>query len=128
MTPSAEPPSQTGVGGRRLKLFRLSELKEGQTRKFQFLRGQRKREGFAARHQGRIVAYENRCQHLPLPLDYGDNRFFSADERHFVCQAHGAMYDPLSGRCVRGPCGGKSLHRLKAQVEAGWLWLVLEDV
>ena len=26
---------------------------------------------------GKLFAYENTCRHIPISLDYGDNRFFT---------------------------------------------------
>ena len=105
------------------RLLALRELKPGTTHKFQFKRGGKIREGFLARLGRKVVAYENVCQHLPLPLDYDDGRFFTTDGAHFLCQTHGALYEPRSGRCVRGPCEGESLKPLKVVLKDGILWL-----
>ncbi|HVY68943.1 MAG TPA: Rieske 2Fe-2S domain-containing protein, partial [Verrucomicrobiae bacterium] len=91
---------------------------------FEFLREGRPVEGFVARFQGRLVAYENVCRHLSVTLDYDDNRFFTTDGRHFVCQTHGAIYEPASGLCVRGPCEGASLKSLRVEVRGHDLWLL----
>jgi len=99
-------------------------LKEGSTLKFEFHRGDKTVEGFVARFRGQLVAYENVCQHLPISLDYGDDRFFSRDGRYFICQTHGAIYEPLSGLCVRGPCEGDNLKPLEIEVRDGAIWLV----
>ena len=106
-----------------LRLLPLRELKPGTTHKFQFKRGGRIREGFIARVGRKVVAYENVCQHLPLPLDYDDAQFFTQDRAHFICQTHGALYEPKSGLCVRGPCEGASLKPLKVAVKDGVVWL-----
>ncbi|MEW6307018.1 MAG: Rieske 2Fe-2S domain-containing protein, partial [Verrucomicrobiota bacterium] len=106
----------------RVRVGSVDELGEGQTLKFEFKREGITHEGFVARFQGKIVAYENVCRHLPLTLDYDDNRFFASDGKHFVCQTHGAVYEPLSGLCVRGPCEGVNLKPLKVVVEDGVMW------
>lgn len=105
-----------------VKIVGEGELKEGETFKFTFEREGRLREAFLFRHEGRIVAYENLCMHLPLTLDYGDNRFFTKDRRHLVCQTHHALYEPLTGLCVQGPCEGASLRPLKVLVSEGMIW------
>ena len=71
---------------------------------------------------GRVVAYENVCRHIPITLDYGDARFFNAEGTHFVCQTHGATYEPLTGKCIAGPCVGASLKPLEVQVIEGVVW------
>jgi nitrite reductase/ring-hydroxylating ferredoxin subunit len=43
-------------------------------------------------------------------LDFDDNEFFSEDKAWLVCKNHGALYDPLTGVCAGGPCGGAGLY------------------
>lgn len=109
----------------RKQLALAEEVREGQAIKFHFVRDGKSVPGFLARFQGQLVAYENRCRHLPLGLDYGDNQFFSRDGAHLICQTHGALYDPLNGLCVRGPCQGESLKPLPIEVAEGIVWLKL---
>ena len=102
-------------------------LGEGYGATFRFPRGSSTIEGFVARFQGRVVAYENECRHLPLTLDYGDGQFFSPDQQFFMCRNHGAMFDPRTGLCVRGPCVGASLKPLPVEVRRGVIWLLGEE-
>ena len=99
-------------------LGRASELAEGATFKFSFKRAGKILSGFVARHGGKIVAYENVCRHLPLPLDDAGGKFSTKDGSHFLCQNHGALFDPLTGLCTRGPCEGQSLTPLEIEVVA----------
>jgi len=109
----------------RIKIARADDVVEGKTVKFSFPRGDgRPIEGFLARFQGTLVAYENRCRHLPLSLDFHDGHFFSQDGQHFICQNHNAIYEPLTGLCVRGPCEGQSLKALTIEVTGGEVWLL----
>lgn len=108
----------------KIKIARASDLIEGKTLKFTFSHGGKPTHGFLARFQGKLVAYENRCRHLPLSLDFHDGRFFSPDGQHFLCQNHNALYEPLTGLCVRGPCEGESLKALPIEVIEGDVWLV----
>ena len=66
-------------------------------------------QGFIIRHDGTLYAYENKCRHWPIPLDYGDGDFYFASVRRIVCKTHGAMYDPGTGQCDDGPCMGQRL-------------------
>lgn len=111
-------------GMKRQRLANITAVPEGEAVKFQFQRDGISHEGFALRIGDQIVAYENRCRHLPLSLDYGDGRFFTRDGAHLICQSHGALYEPLTGLCVRGPCVGASLRPLKVEFAKGALWLV----
>jgi nitrite reductase/ring-hydroxylating ferredoxin subunit len=106
------------------KIAREDELREGQTLKFPFTRAGKPSEGFLARFHGKLVAYENQCRHLPLRLDFDTGKFFTGEGEHFICQTHNAIYDPLTGLCVRGPCEGQSLKPLKIEVTNGDVWLL----
>ncbi|HAM72979.1 MAG TPA: Rieske (2Fe-2S) protein [Verrucomicrobiales bacterium] len=110
----------------KVRIAAESELGEGKTVKFVFERQGRQVHGFAARFRGKIVAYENVCRHIPITIDYDDNEFFTEDGNHFICQTHGAVYEPLTGRCVRGPCPGERLFSLPVRTEGGVVWLVGE--
>lgn len=60
---------------------------------------------FALRIDGRVVAYVNRCLHVPVEMDWQPGQFLDMDQRWILCTMHGAAYDPADGRCVGGPCG-----------------------
>jgi len=100
-------------------IAQVNDLPEGATAKFSFRRDGIRVDGFVAHFEGRFVAYENRCRHLPVSLDYGDNQFFTGDRNFLVCQTHGAVYEPATGLCVQGPCAGASLHPLEIEVSDG---------
>jgi nitrite reductase/ring-hydroxylating ferredoxin subunit len=106
---------------------RLEDLRRGQSVKFRFRREGIQRDGFAALYQGEIIVYENLCRHIPISIDYGDNRFFTGDGQHIICQTHGAMYDPKTGLCVRGPCEGASLFKIPFQLRDGQIWIETEN-
>jgi len=109
------------------KIADLSALAGGQAARFEYQREGISRKGFVAHFNGRLVAYENRCRHLPLALDDGENGFFTGDGRHFVCQNHGALFEPSTGLCIRGPCEGLNLFPLKIEARDGAVWLVEEE-
>lgn len=92
--------------------------------KFQYREEGIPREGFLAWHEGRAVCYENVCRHVPITLDYGDGKFFTPDRSHFVCQTHGALYEPESGRCIAGPCQGAFLKKLPIRLDHGEIFLI----
>jgi nitrite reductase/ring-hydroxylating ferredoxin subunit len=100
----------------------LSELKVKKAVKFQYRQDGISREGFVAFFNGQVVAYENVCRHVPITLDYGDSRFFDSHGNHFICQTHGATYEPLTGKCVAGPCTGASLKPLQVEIREDAIW------
>jgi nitrite reductase/ring-hydroxylating ferredoxin subunit len=67
---------------------------------------------FALRFDGQVVAYLNRCAHVPSEMDWQPGHFLDLDRRWILCSTHGAAYEPADGRCVGGPCGGGRLMRI----------------
>ena len=106
------------------RLASLEELQKRGTIKFCYREEGISREGFLAWHEGEVVCYENVCRHVPITLDYGDGRFFTPDGKHILCQTHGAMYEPLTGKCVAGPCPGTFLKRLEFAIDGDEIFLI----
>lgn len=107
----------------RVRVPGAASLGEGETRVFSFPSEYGDLEGFVIKYRGALRAYENRCMHLPIPLDYGDGDFFFAAADRIVCKTHGAMYDPATGECDDGPCAGRFLVRYDLEVEGDDAWV-----
>jgi len=60
--------------------------------------------GFAICINGKTYAYRNHCPHVGSPLDWTPNQFFSDDGKTLLCHTHGALFDPITGACISGPC------------------------
>src|SRR5213592_415269 len=108
-------------------IARLDDLRKKQSVKFKFRRDGISRDGFVALFQERVIVYENVCRHLPLTIDYGDNRFFTGNGQEIICKTHGAIYEPLTGLCVEGPCKGASLFKVPFEIRDGKIWIETED-
>jgi nitrite reductase/ring-hydroxylating ferredoxin subunit len=78
--------------------------------------------GFALRFDGQVVAYLNRCVHVPTEMDWQHGEFLDADRAFILCSIHGAAYEPQSGHCVAGPCGRGRLTPLRVQERDGQVW------
>jgi nitrite reductase/ring-hydroxylating ferredoxin subunit len=109
------------MGVRRIVAL-ISDLQTRQAIKFSYRDEGIQREGFVALFQGQVVCYQNTCRHIPITLDYGDGRFFNREGTHFICQTHGATYEPSTGLCVAGPCPGTSLKKLEVEVIGNEVW------
>ena len=77
---------------------------------------------FALRFEGQVVAYLNRCAHVPTEMDWQAGEFLDSDKRFIMCAIHGAAYDPLDGRCVTGMCGRRGLTSLQVQEREGQVY------
>jgi len=88
---------------------RLGEVQPGETKKFVLQLGGREEECFIVNHGGSLYAYINRCCHVPMSMDWIENRFMTEDKQYILCATHGACYQPDTGECVSGPPFGKFL-------------------
>jgi nitrite reductase/ring-hydroxylating ferredoxin subunit len=108
----------------KIEIGPVEALKKRGFLNFRFKEQGIQRDGFVAFSGQHLVAYENRCRHLPVSLDYGDGNILSPDKKFFQCHTHGALYDPGSGYCVSGPCAGASLRKLDVMEENGKIYLL----
>jgi nitrite reductase/ring-hydroxylating ferredoxin subunit len=104
------------MDARRIVVCRADALAENQTVKFRLGNGKDARPGFVIRHRGEIHAYRNECRHIPMEMDWVENRFLSRDGCYLQCATHGALYEIASGLCIDGPPAGERLHRLEVEV------------
>jgi nitrite reductase/ring-hydroxylating ferredoxin subunit len=95
------------------------DIAPGSARKFQLRCSGKTIDGFVVNFKGKFYAYINRCCHIPIPLDWIDNEFFTKDKRHLICMTHGATYEPNTGLCVDGPCPGEYLEVIPVAVKHG---------
>ena len=111
-------------------LCRAEELEErGNAIGFDVLLWRQPVRGFALRFDGRVVAYLNRCAHVPTEMDWQPGEFLDADKRHIVCSIHGATYEPASGRCLGGPCDRGRLMAIEVGERDGQVyWYPSRDV
>jgi len=89
-----------------LHLCASAELAEkGRAHVFDVLHYGQPARAFALRYEGRVVAYLNRCLHVPAEMDWQPGEFLDSSKEFILCATHGAAYEPQSGRCAGGPCG-----------------------
>lgn len=111
-------------------LCRADELPaSGHARVFDVLQYGAPVRAFALRFQGRVVAYLNRCVHVPTEMDWQPGEFLDEDKRWILCSIHGAAYEPADGRCVGGPCGRGRLTPLRVEERDGEVyWYPSRDI
>ena len=84
---------------------------------------------FAMRFDGAVVAYINRCVHVPTEMDWQSGEFLDIDKRWILCSIHGASYEPADGRCVGGPCGSGRLKPVGMKEQDGRVyWYPSRDI
>lgn len=102
------------------RLCRSEELEEsGRAVVFDVLHYREPAHAFALRFEGRVVAYLNRCAHVPTEMDWQPGEFLDSGREFILCSIHGAAYDPRNGRCIGGPCGRGRLTELRVDERDG---------
>jgi nitrite reductase/ring-hydroxylating ferredoxin subunit len=112
------------------RLCRADELPErGRALLWDVLEYGRPARAFVMRFDGRVVAYMNRCLHVPTEMDWQEGQFLDMDRRYILCSIHGAAYEPSDGRCVGGPCGRGKLAPVTVREEGGEVyWYPSRDI
>jgi nitrite reductase/ring-hydroxylating ferredoxin subunit len=112
--------NQPALSGQPVVLCRSADLADGRpAHVFDLQEWGRPARGFVLRFEGRVIGYLNRCAHVPAEMDWQPGRFLDETGRWIICAIHGAVYEPTSGRCVAGPCAGRSLTPLAVGEENG---------
>lgn len=85
-------------------LCRSEDLPEGKYHELHYSVAGLTRYLVATRVEGQAKAWYNRCPHAGQPFNAAPGQFLTDEHNHLICAAHGAVFDPRSGRCVAGPC------------------------
>lgn len=109
----------SAIETRRVTVGRLDELDDPGCREFEIGEGDWPFRGFVVRQGDAVYAYENVCMHVGHPLNFKPDSFLTRDLSKIICASHGALYEIDSGLCVAGPCPGKSLRPVSAEVIDG---------
>lgn len=118
--PAPRPKPEPVPEGPAQRLCASEELQErGRALVFEVLQFGERTSAFALRFDGRVVAYLNRCVHVPVELDWMPGEFLDSEREYVICSVHGATYAPQNGRCLGGPCGRGSLTALLVEEREG---------
>ena len=102
-----------------VEVGRLDELPDPGCREFTIGDGDWPFRGFVVRQGDQVYAYQNFCVHVGHPLNWKPDSFLTKNEDAIICASHGAVYEIETGRCTGGPCKGRSLKKLDAEVRDG---------
>ena len=90
-------------------LCSLADLRDPGAKGFRFRHERSLFAGFIVRQGDRVAGYVDACPHNGWPLALMDDRYLTRDGDRIICAAHGAMFRPLDGLCVAGPCAREHL-------------------
>ena len=65
--------------------------------------------GFVVRKGGKVAGWVDRCPHLGFPIAIEMDRYLIPDGSLILCGWHGAVFEPIGGLCLGGPCAGARL-------------------
>lgn len=102
---------------------RLDDIADPGAREFQIGAGDWPFRGFVVRQGNAVYAYQNFCVHVGHPLNWVPDRFLTKDNSAIICASHGAQYEIDTGLCFAGPCKGKSLRSVDAEVRHGIVYV-----
>jgi nitrite reductase/ring-hydroxylating ferredoxin subunit len=104
-------------------------VERGQALVFDVLQYGQPVRAFALRYDGQVVAYLNRCLHVPVEMDWQPGVFLDSEQRFILCSTHGASYEPLDGRCIGGPCGRGRLTAVQVrEIDGQVYWYPSRDI
>lgn len=107
---AAQPPAGT-------VLCAVADISEPGGKTFRFREGDDLFTGLVVRFGGQVVGYVDSCPHFGWPLAQNDAYLFSG--QHLLCSRHSAMFRPLDGVCVAGPCLDEALTAWPVAVRDG---------
>lgn len=99
--------------------LKQAEIPDPGAKSFSHQTEQQARQGFVVHYAGQIRAYKNHCPHTGVNLNWSEDQFFDLDHKYLQCSLHGALFQPLTGECIWGPCVGKSLESLPVKLVDG---------
>lgn len=103
-------------------LARIDDLPDHGGRELIFTEGQFRTSIFIQKTGDTVAVFLNFCPHAGTPLNLFDDKFTDLKGKHLLCRTHGALFDPKSGKCVRGPCKGKYLRSIAHTVKDGAIY------
>ena len=102
-----------------VRLCALADIPEPGARGFTFRSGEMLFAGFIVRAGGEVRGWIDRCPHAGFPLALFGDRYLTREGDLVICASHGALFRPLDGVCVGGPCAGERLTPWPVRVEEG---------
>lgn len=68
-----------------------------------------------------MAGWIDRCPHAGFPIAIELDRYLNPDGSLILCGWHGAVFEPMSGKCVGGPCAGGKLSSWPVTSDSGMI-------
>jgi naringenin degradation protein FdeD len=105
----------------------MNTLDNPGSRGFDFGAGRAFFQMFVVRRDDCIEGWLNRCPHAGHPLDFPQHQFFARGKGRLRCASHGAEFEFKTGKCIEGPCLGRTLLPVPLLIEGGMIKIGTED-
>lgn len=79
------------------------------------------------RQGDQVRAFINACPHRGIRLEWQPDQFLDYEKQYIQCSTHGALFTLDEGKCIVGPCNGKSLQAIDCRIEEGKVWVSHSD-
>lgn len=90
-------------------LCALADLADPGSKGFRFREDGKMFAGFVVKVGGEIRGYVDSCPHAGWPLAAWDDRYLTREGDLILCGGHAALFRPLDGVCISGPCADERL-------------------
>lgn len=90
-------------------LCAVADLADPGSKGFRFRADSKMFAGFVVRMGEDIRGYVDSCPHAGWPLAAWDDRYLTREGDLILCGGHGALFRPLDGVCMAGPCADERL-------------------
>lgn len=104
-----------------VRLCPLDDVPDGKARNFVLQMRAGRFYGFGVRRGTKIAGWVDRCPHANLPLAKSLDDYLTPDGTLIACSWHGALFDPVTGVCLGGPCVGQLLTPWPLTVDNDWI-------
>lgn len=108
----------------RQKICDFHELDDLSSKEFTIKIAGNVKDAFLVKFNNHCYAFENSCPHTGVNLNWQEGQFFSFDGLYLQCSLHGALFEPDSGTCVRGPCANERLQAVNIVREGDVVYLL----
>lgn len=98
------------------KVCHIDDINELAAKGFEIGSGRKLRNIFIIKKDGNLHAYNNKCSHAGINLEWQADDFLDTDKAFIVCSVHGALFQIDSGDCAGGPCNGVGLEKLNLSI------------
>ena len=105
------------------EICRLEELANPGARGFSVGQGDWPFQGFLVRDADGVRAFANVCPHQGHRLNLDEHDFLLPDGSLISCASHGALFSPVDGQCIAGPCMGRQLLSMECEVKDDVIWV-----